>query len=90
MDKFSQARLTFLILINLSSFLLVWYDKRQAKSYGWRIAEKSFFSLAIFGGASGIFLGMKVFRHKTKHRLFSFGIPLLIGLNLFSLYWLSL
>ena len=41
--------------------------------------------LAIAGGSIGALLGMYLFRHKTKHKKFSLGIPaiLLIQVGLF-------
>lgn len=71
-----------ILLINLIGYILIWYDKRSAKRDGWRIPEKRFFRLAFFGGAIGIYLGMKKFRHKTKHNKFIYGIPVLILSNI--------
>lgn len=71
-----------ILLINLIGYILIWYDKRSSKRDGWRIPEKRFFRLAFFGGAIGIYLGMKQFRHKTKHNKFIYGIPGLILLNI--------
>lgn len=79
------------ILWNLAAFILVMADKRRAQRNQWRIRERTFFLWALFFGAGGILLGMKVFHHKTRHRSFSVGIPLLCLLNLvcgyFFWYW---
>lgn len=69
------------VLLNIISLLLMLYDKRQARFAKWRVAEKTLLFLAALGGSVGIWLGMKSFRHKTKHKLFSQGIPLLIMLQ---------
>ena len=42
-----------------------------------RVPEKRLFFLALLGGACGGWLGMRVFRHKTRHRAFVWGFPLL-------------
>ena len=72
----------YLITINIFSFLTAGYDKIKAKHHGWRVSEKRIFFLAFIGGALGVYAGMKIFRHKTKHRLFTIGIPVLIVFNL--------
>lgn len=66
-------------------------DKRKAKKHQWRIPEKTLWFITIVGGAVGTFFGMQFFHHKTKHRLFQTGVPLLIFLHVaLSLYlWLS-
>lgn len=71
----------YLLAINFIGFLLVGIDKHKAKKKKWRIPEKNFFILGLFGGALGIYGGMQYFRHKTQHRLFVYGIPMVILLN---------
>jgi uncharacterized membrane protein YsdA (DUF1294 family) len=53
-------------------------DKKRAKSNEWRIKEKTLFFIAIIGGSAGSLLGMKVYRHKTKHTAFVVGMPLIL------------
>ncbi|GEM00636.1 Uncharacterized membrane protein YsdA, DUF1294 family [Halolactibacillus halophilus] len=67
----------FLIFINLIGFLQMGIDKRKALKNKWRLPEKQLWLIAFFLGSPGTFLGMKLFRHKTKHRLFKFGLPVL-------------
>ncbi|WP_455717199.1 DUF1294 domain-containing protein, partial [Anaerosporobacter sp.] len=50
-------------------------DKNKAKRGVWRIPEKTLFLIAMLGGSLGSILGMNKFRHKTKHRTFSIGMP---------------
>lgn len=68
----------YLILVNFIAFCLYGYDKRKAKRNAWRIPEKTLIGIAVIGGSVGALLGMKVFHHKTKKRKFSFGIPVII------------
>lgn len=68
-----------LILINLCGVVIMGYDKFLSRQPGAsRVPEKNLFLNAIAGGAIGVYLGMMIFRHKTKHRIFSIGVPVLI------------
>jgi len=74
------------LALNILGFLMTSFDKHQAKSGRWRVPEKRFFILGLLGGATGILIGMKVVRHKTKHSLFTIGMPLLVVVNLIFYY----
>lgn len=77
----SQALIILWLSMNIFGFAITAYDKAKAKLKGWRVPEKWFFILAFLGGAWGVWAGMFVFRHKTKHTSFLIGIPLLGVLN---------
>lgn len=68
----------YLILINLTAFIMYGVDKQKAVRHKWRIPERALIGIAVFGGSLGALLGMKVFHHKTKHKKFSIGVPLII------------
>ena len=70
----------YLIIINAVGFLLMLADKRAAKKSAWRIPEARLMSIALSGGCFGIYAGMMLFRHKTKHPKFSIGVPIIIVL----------
>ncbi|MBR3325353.1 MAG: DUF1294 domain-containing protein [Clostridia bacterium] len=70
--------LIYILIINLITFLVMWYDKHKAKTGQWRISEKALFVLALLGGAIGGIVGMYVFHHKTKKWYFKYGFPLII------------
>ncbi|WP_419873207.1 DUF1294 domain-containing protein [Candidatus Pristimantibacillus sp. PTI5] len=74
--------LIYLLLMNIYTFSLMGFDKKSAKKQRRRVPEKRLFLLSAIGGAGGTWLAMKKWRHKTKHRTFTVGIPLLFGLNL--------
>ncbi len=63
------------------SFLLFGIDKGRARRGEWRIPERILLGSALLGGGLGALLGMRVFRHKTKHLKFLLGVPLSIVLN---------
>ena len=70
-------------IINLIAFLMMWSDKRRSKREGARrISEKALFLSAILGGSLGAILGMRIFRHKTRHWYFVWGMPLILLLQL--------
>jgi uncharacterized membrane protein YsdA (DUF1294 family) len=76
------------LIFNLCGFLLMGWDKERAKKEKWRVRESTFFWIALLGGAVGVWIGMKKFRHKTLHLSFRLGIPLCIVWNVFFLYFL--
>jgi uncharacterized membrane protein YsdA (DUF1294 family) len=51
-------------------------DKYKAKAKQWRIPEKTLLLVAFIGGGIGTAIGMKTFRHKTKHPKFTILVPL--------------
>ncbi len=65
----------YLVLINTIGFVIMGIDKRKAIKHQYRIPEKTLFLVAILGGSLGGFLGMELFRHKTKHMKFVIGFP---------------
>ena len=78
----------YLLLVNLAAFCMMWADKRRARKGRWRLSEKALFLPAVLGGALGGVLGMRHFRHKTRHWYFRFGLPALLILQAAGLCWL--
>ena len=72
----------YLLIVNLWAFALMGIDKRRAKKDVWRVKEKTLFLPVLLGGGVGGILGMKTFRHKTKHWYFRFGFPAILILEL--------
>ena len=72
----------YLVVINILTFLAMWWDKHEAKVGDWRISEKALFILVLLGGGIGGILGMYVFRHKTKKWYFKFGFPIILILEI--------
>jgi len=58
--------LIYMVFMSVIGFGAMGIDKAKAKANAWRIPEKTLFGIAFFGGGAGIWLGMEVFRHKTK------------------------
>ncbi|MDR0898682.1 MAG: DUF1294 domain-containing protein [Oscillospiraceae bacterium] len=68
--------------VNLLSFALMGADKRRARRGMWRISEQTLLLVCAFGGALGGWLGMQVFRHKTRHIKFTLTVPVLMLIQL--------
>lgn len=79
----------YLLAVNLAAFAVMGADKRRARRGTWRISEKALFLPAALGGALGGVLGMRLFRHKTRHWYFRFGFPLLLLIQILGLGWLA-
>ena len=71
-----QFLLLYLIIINLLGFVLYGVDKAKSKGKGRRIPERTLLWVARMGGGLGCWLGMMLFRHKTKHNRFMILVPL--------------
>lgn len=76
-----SSLLIYLLAANLIGFYLMYKDKEKAKQHAYRIPERTFWLLAILGASIGIYMGMQLFRHKTKHKSFTIGIPFFILVN---------
>lgn len=79
--------IALLTLVNMIGLVVVGVDKHKARKRLWRIPEKVFFTLSILGGCPGVYLGLLLFRHKTKHWYFILGIPAIFILQMIVLYY---
>lgn len=68
----------YLLPVNAAGFLLMCLDKEKAPKKRWRIPERTLLGVAALGGSVGVLLGMYTFRHKTKHRKFTLGVPAIL------------
>lgn len=80
----------YYLFVNILTFILYGMDKRKARRHEWRISERTLLTFAFLGGGIGAYLGMVIFRHKTKHRSFRFLVPLAILIHLFLFGYLYL
>jgi len=79
-EEMSEIQLIniYLAAINMVTFFIFGIDKWKAKRSKWRIPETTLLGLAVIGGSIGAWLGMKVWHHKTMHKTFKYGIPLIL------------
>ena len=74
----TQTIVYILIALNIVTFLVYGIDKWKAKQGRWRISEATLLMLAVIGGSIGALLGMRVWHHKTQHKKFKYGLPLIL------------
>ena len=72
----------YLLAINLLTFVTYGIDKYKARHNYWRVREASLLLLAALGGSIGALLAMRVFRHKTQHKKFRYGVPAILLVQL--------
>ena len=68
----------YLIIINILTFLVYGIDKWKARNGKWRISEATLLLLAVIGGSVGAWACMSVWHHKTLHKKFRYGVPLIL------------
>lgn len=76
-EKFLFAG-AYLVAVNVVTFALFAYDKYCAQHDKWRVRESTLLFWAAIGGSIGAGLAMNIFRHKTLHLKFKFGVPFLL------------
>lgn len=81
--------LAYFISINLVTYPVWMFDKRQARRGGFRIPEWTLHALSLAGGGLAAIIAMRRIRHKTRKRVFRLGHPALAALGLSALgYWM--
>lgn len=72
----------YMVLISIIGWVLPYVDKKRAGKGEWRIRERTLFIVALLGGSIAMYASMKKYRHKTKHKRFMIGIPLIIAFQI--------
>lgn len=88
MVMLQSAVVLLAVFANVLSFAMMGIDKSRARAGQWRISEKTLFLCAGCFGALGGTLGMRLFRHKTKHWYFRYGFPVMLAAQAIILLWL--
>ena len=73
-----EETICYLLAINIATFLLYGIDKYKAKKGKWRIPEATLLTMAAIGGSIGAWVGMRLWHHKTMHKKFKYGIPVIM------------
>ncbi len=83
-----QAIFIYLLVINVVTFFVYGIDKFKARRGKWRIFEATLLLLSAIGGSVGAWCGMKVWHHKTMHKKFKYGVPVIFILQIVLAVWL--
>ena len=80
--KFEYLFAIYIVAVNLFAYILYGIDKQKSKNTKWRISERTLIISALVGGSIGALLAMRVFRHKTKQKKFTIGVPFILVLQI--------
>ena len=80
----------YLAIVNIAAFAVYGWDKLCAIKKRWRVPERTLLALALVGGSIGALLAMRIFRHKTLHLKFKYGVPIILLLQIAGLVYLHL
>jgi uncharacterized membrane protein YsdA (DUF1294 family) len=75
------------LIFNIGGLVVVAVDKSKAIHHRWRIPERVFFTMAVLGACPGVYGGCLLFRHKTKHKSFMWGLPAILALQAVLIIW---
>ena len=84
-----ELLLYYFVCVNVLTFFVYGIDKWQARQGKWRISEATLLLVAVIGGSIGAWLGMRVWRHKTMHKKFKYGIPAILMIHIIIIGYLS-
>ena len=84
-----ELLLYYFVCVNVLTFFVYGIDKWQARQGKWRISEATLLLFAVIGGSIGAWLGMRVWRHKTMHKKFKYGIPAILMIHIIIVGYLS-
>ena len=74
--------LFWLLLVNLIGGAVAATDKWKAQHDRRRVPERTLFLFCLLGGCPGVYLSMRLCRHKTRHKRFMLGIPAIFVLQI--------
>lgn len=72
----------WLIAANLIAVFITVADKRRARRHKWRVPESTLWLVSVFGGTPLMLTTMHIIRHKTLHRRFMWGLPILLAIQI--------
>ena len=79
----------YLLIINIVGYWSMAADKKRAIKGEWRISENALLAICLVGGGIGSFSGMHIKRHKTKHKKFTIGVPILLVISYLGIGFLT-
>lgn len=86
LEQYKKILAVWLVIINFISVIVCIADKSRAKRGKWRVRESTLWMLTFLGGGAGMYLTMRLIRHKTLHKSFMIGIPLIVILRIIAVF----
>ena len=87
-EEYLKFFLIYFLIINIIGFISMGIDKFKAKHGMWRIPENTLLLIPLLLGSIGSYIGMRLFRHKTLHPQFKYGIPAFFIINIICIYFI--
>lgn len=86
----SLTAVLLILLINVITFCVFWWDKDAARKGQWRVPESRLLCLALIGGSLGAVAAQHLLRHKTRKEPFRTELMLICALHVVALAaWFS-
>lgn len=83
--KFLIGYIVFISVITMTATV---YDKIAAKNNPkHRVPENTLIYMGVLGGAAAEFIVMQIIRHKTKHKKFMIGLPVITVIHMVIIYF---
>lgn len=76
-----KVLLVYLVLVNIITFIIYGIDKHKARKRKYRYSEAFLMWCAVLGGSIGAIAAVYTFRHKTRHKKFTIGLPVILILE---------
>ncbi|MBO5896244.1 MAG: DUF1294 domain-containing protein [Clostridia bacterium] len=81
-DILEKYFLIYWAIISVVTVIATVYDKKSARKGGRRVSEAMLILFALLGGSAAELFTMKKIRHKTLHKSFMIGLPIIIFLHI--------
>ena len=81
------AVIAYVLAVSLISVIITVFDKKIAGTGKRRIPEATLLLWSALGGSVAMYLTMHAIRHKTQHKKFMIGIPLIMVLQAVAIYF---
>lgn len=75
----------YFVFISLVAIILTVHDKNAAQKHRWRIPEATLLWVAALGGSVAMYFTMQIIHHKTRHKKFMIGIPVIFFIQLIAI-----
>ena len=84
-----KALLIYLLAINIVALIIYGIDKLAAIGNRSRIRIVTLLGLAFMGGSIGALIAMYAFKHKIRQDYFAVGVPMILIMQIFLLFYLG-